>query len=68
MTVKTFGVVVRLKLPPGYVGAWINIYWRDRQPRAGGAYQTRSAADAIAKPYRHDCVFVVVAKQRGRQQ
>ena len=63
---KKFGVVVRPKLSPGCIGTWINIYWRDKRPRAGGAYPTRREADVIAKPYRHSCIFVSVPKEGER--
>lgn len=60
---ESFRVVVRPKVPSGYVGVWINIYviGRGRYSRihTGGAYSKRYMANAIAKRYRKDCVFVI---------
>jgi hypothetical protein len=61
---KTFGVVARFKAPEGYRGVWVNIYIyggkKNGRTQAGGAYVRRADADAVAKSYRHDCVFVHV--------
>lgn len=58
---ETFGVVARPKPPVGYTGVWINIYnYRQKRFQAGGSYKTRRKADNVAKPYRHDCVYVFV--------
>jgi len=59
----SFGVVARPKVPDGYNGVWINIYivggGRSKRIHAGGAYPKRYMADAIAKSWRKDCVFVI---------
>lgn len=57
-------VVGRQKAPPGYVGIWVNIYKRWGNFYAGGSYRVRKHADRIAKPYRYDCIFVFVKKQK----
>lgn len=63
---KEFGVVARPKAPEGYTGIWINIYnyglGKYSRSQAGGAYKRKIDADVIAKPYRHDCVYVWVKK------
>lgn len=60
---KTFGVVARPKIPSGYTGVWVNMYVIGKgsyaRIHAGGAYPKRYMADAIAKPHRKDCVFVL---------
>jgi len=61
---KSFGVVARPKAPAGCIGFWINVYERKPYAKhntsvyAGGSYKRRTDADKIAKPYRHDCVYV----------
>lgn len=58
----SFGIIARIKAPEGYKGVWINIYKTNfgAHVHTGGAYRTRKQADNIAKPYRHDCVYVHV--------
>lgn len=56
--IKSFGVVARVKAPEGYKGLWVNIYKRGETLIPGGGYERRKWADAIAKTYRYDCVYV----------
>lgn len=59
-----FRVVARRKPKAGNFGLWVNIYYLSGNKRfqAGGMYKSRREADAIAKPHRHDCIFIEFKK------
>lgn len=59
-----FRVVCRIKAPAGFVGLWINLYGDGYGViRPGGGYRRRIDADNVAKPWRHDCVWVLAPEK-----